>query len=231
MKMSLPMRPLALLALFALSILFDSCKKSDAPDDPTKGFTTQIQNIVPTTIIDDLRTRGMTINEGKVPPALAGTIIVASPWELLSPYGTEDSWQKGKVIADYKYKFYEQTTDGKIKYDYKNDGSDTGSGKGAFISGNGNSFTIFSEDIGVSKTINYKTITVMSGEITDAGIKNFQYAFVLKEKTNDDNNSALIPVGKGRIWIDSDKLATKTTSFRLAAQGEASPIVSMLTAN
>ena len=115
--------------LFLLVNLFAACSKKS--DDPTVGFTAKIQNIVPTTIINDLRSRGMTINEGQVPPKLNGAFLI-SPFELLSPYGTDDNYQKGKIINDYKYQFHDQTDAGDIKYDFTNNSSDVGKGQGAF---------------------------------------------------------------------------------------------------
>ena len=210
-------------AIWAAPLLFivffaTSCKKK-ADDDPTKGFTTKIQNIIPQTVIEDLRSKGMTINEGKVPPKLlTNSAYLASPYEMLSPYGPEDSWQKGKIINDYKYQFYDQTDAGDIKYDFTNNASDKGNGKGAFIAGNANKFTIFSQDEGVASSVPYKTLAVISGELTATGIKDFQYAFVMKEKTGDNDNKTLIGVGKARVWIDKDQLATLTSRFRMAAQ-------------
>lgn len=210
-----------LLALISLSVgLLSSCKKSSVPPrDPTKGFSAEIQRIVPQSIVDDLRSRGMVINEGTVPPQIDGSFR-ASPFELLSPYGVKDSYEKGKIIGDYVYKFYGQNAKNEISYDFTNDGSDTGTGKGAFVAGNGTSFTIFSEDSGVSRQIPYKTVAIVSGELTATGIRNFQYAFVMKEKTGDDDDETLIPVKAGRIWLDGNQLASRTSGGRLPAPAQ-----------
>lgn len=203
-----------LLAFLLPLVLFSSCKKK--PDDPTVGFSEEIQKIVPQKIIDDLRSRGMVIFEGTIPPTVSGSYL-AAPFRLLSPYAPEDPYAKGKVITSYSYTFYGQSSGNAISYDFTNNSTDKGTGKGAFIAGNGNSFTIFSEDQGIFVNTPYKNITVISGELTPGGIKNFQYAFVIKEKTGDDNDSQLIPVNTGRIWIDGDQLAEKQGGGRLAA--------------
>ncbi len=193
-----------------------SCQKETVvADDPTKGFSENIQRIIPENIINDLRSRGMVINEGKVPPKIEGTFRV-SPYELLSPFGPADTYKVGEIIDDYVYKFYGQNTSNQITYDYTNNGSDKGTGNGAFIAGNGSRFTIFSEDVGVSSGVSYKTVAIMSGELTTAGIRDFQYAFVLKEKSVDTDNK-LIPVNTGRIWFDNDYLATSGSGGRIAS--------------
>jgi hypothetical protein len=207
-------RILPLVGLFLL--VMASCRR-EVNIDLDKGFSSQIQQIVPQAVVDSLRKKGMVINEGLVPPQLSG-IYLASPYKLLSPYGPGDSYSVGKIINDYYYKFYSQTADNAITYDFTNNGSDKGSGQGAFIAGNGMSFTIFSQDIGVSKSVPYKTLTVISGEISDQGIKKFQYAFVMKEKTGDASNAVLIPIGAARIWVDGDGLAVKGTYFPQSVQ-------------
>ncbi|MBO0933273.1 hypothetical protein [Fibrella aquatilis] len=220
--------PLMSVCLFLL--LLSGCQR-EVTIDLDKGFSSQIQQIVPQPIIDSLRKKGMVINEGLIPPQLAG-IYLAQNYKLLSPYGPEDSYKLGKVINPYYYRFYGQNAANDITYDFTNNGSDKGNGQGAFVSGNGTKFTIFSQDVGVSSSIPYKTLAVVSGELTTKGIKNFQYAFVMKEKTGDNNNNTLIPVGKSRIWIDEDGLAETTTYFpqaikpkpqsaRLSAEGDA----------
>lgn len=197
---------------FLLAVFVGGCKKSDV--DPSKGLSTKIQGIVPKAILDDMKAKGLAVNEGSQPPQLAG-IFIASPYTLLSPYGTEDGWQKGKVISDYKFRFYDQVGD-EVKLDFKQS-SETATGLGSFVSGFGNKFTIFAQTKGTQNGIQNTQLSVISGEIGADGIINFQYAFTFTEKTGDASNSVLIPVGKSRIWEDGNKLANKTSSFRMAA--------------
>lgn len=156
----------------------------------------------------------MNLNPGTTPPTVAG-IYVASPYTLLANFGPEDGWKPGKVIPEYRYKLYEQKGD-EVKIDYKNTGTDSGSGIGGFLSGEGKKFSLFSELSGTASGIPYKHLTIISGEMTSTGIKDFQYAFVMKEKTGDASNSILIATGKSRIWIDGDSLASKVETFRQA---------------
>lgn len=211
--------------ILGLLIFAIACSKKEAVD-PTKGFSEQIQKIVPQPILDSLQKKGLVINQGTVPPSLEG-FFLCSPDVLVSPYGADDSYKVGKVIADYKYNIYGQSADKlTIKLDYKGIGiSDVGTGKGSFVSGNGNFFTIFSETSGTNGSlITYKTVDVYSGEITSTGIKNFQYGFVITEKTGDPNNTVLIAVGKGRVYKDGDGLAEKVSSYRkVAIENKVSP--------
>lgn len=201
------------LALGVLLLALNGCKKKE--DVPP--LSAKIQRIVPASILDDLKAKGLVVNEGNQPPNIEG-IYLASPYRLLSPFGPDDSWQKGRVVADYKYRFYDQRGDD-VKLDYKSGaGSDQASGVASFLAGSGDTFSLFGEQTGGSNGISYKEVSVVSGEITPTGIKNFQYAFVLTEKGPDPSDK-LIAVGKSRIFEDGDALAAKTSAYRLAADG------------
>lgn len=210
------MKKIVATLLLAVSLfLVYGCKKDDQE-------IVRIQSVVPQKIIDDLKAKGMLINDGINPPDIQNAYRM-SPWTLQSPYGPDDPWSVGRVINDYYYKFYDQNEKNEIKYDYHNNSSDEGIGAGAFIAGEGQKFTIFSEESGEASGVTYKNVTIMSGELSSNGIKNFQYAFVIKEKTGDNNNSTLIPVETGRLWYDADFLSEKTTSFRKSLDNKLQP--------
>lgn len=198
--------------LLGVFIFAMACSKKETVD-PNIGFSTQIKNIVPQTIIDDLKTRGMTINEGTVPPKIEG-IFLSSPHTLEAPYGTDDTYSKGYVFSDLIMKFSNQKDDGSVTIETKNAGT-TANGLGGFISGNGNKFSIFAELKYVSGSVTATQIRVFSGEITSNGIKDFYTTLLIKEKN--DPSGDLIPVGKSRILKDGDGLASTTSSFRIAA--------------
>ena len=191
-----------------------SCTPKEAAPDFSKGLSAKIQRILPEAVLDDMKAKGLVINEGSQPPQLAG-IFIASPYTLLSPYGPEDGWEKGRVINDYKFKFYDQVGD-EVKLDVKQS-NETATGLGSFVSGFGNKFTIFAQTRGIQSDIENTQLSVISGELSPDGIINFQYAFTFTAKTGDADNSVLIPVGKARVWEDGDQLANKISTFRVAA--------------
>lgn len=205
---------LAALALIAVSSFAVSCKKKNK-----SGLSDKIQSIISEALVDSLKKRGMVIHEGSTPPIVEG-IYLLSPNELTSNFGPGDSWQPGRIIDDYKHKFYDQSGD-EVKKDYKSStGSDVGAGQGSYLSGSGNAFTMFTEDAGVSNGVAYKNVSVISGIITDEGIKDFQHAFIMTEKTNDDENNILIPVGASRVYKDSDGLAEIAPFYKPSAPAE-----------
>ncbi len=202
---------LLFLALGVLLLALNGCKKKE--DVPP--LSAKIQRIVPTTVLDDMKAKGLVVNEGNQPPDVNG-IYQANPFRLLSPHGPTDNYAKGRVINDYKYRFYDQKGDD-LKLDFKNTGGgDQATGVASFLAGSGQKFSLFGEQSGVSDGISYKVVSVISGELTATGIKDFQYAFVLTEKGPDPNDK-LIGVGKARVWEDGNALADKVGVYRLAA--------------
>lgn len=208
------MKKINLSLIAIIFCMISSCKK----DDPNVGLSQKIQKIVPQVILEEINSKGMKINEGSVPPLIEGIYFV-SPYELLSPYSVNDGYKKGAIISGYAYKFSNQSSDKQtIVIDYKNYASDKASGIGSFVSGNNKSFTIFAEVKGVASSIDYVNIIIISGEITDKGIKNFQQSLYIKEKGEAPGEGTLIPLNTGRIWFDNDFTSEKLSSYRLGAE-------------
>ncbi len=201
------MKNLILSALILFVFCLTSCKKDK---DASPAFSAEIQAIVPQSIIDDLRKRGMPINEGITPPNVEG-IYISSPHTLVSTY-EGDSYTVGYEFADLTVKLSKQDEEAlSVAIDTKQNTS-SGTGIGGFIAGAGNKFTIFAELDVVDGTVTSKQIRVFSGEITANGIKDFYSALVIKEKNDPDDT--MIEVGQGRIIKDGDGLAENISSFR-----------------
>ena len=167
------LRPLYVIRLLAagclLTVFMVGCQNKKVDTDPSKGLSAKIQRIVPTAVLDDMKAKGLVINEGSQPPQLTG-IFLANPYTLLSPYGSENGWKKGRVISDYKFRFYNQTDDEKLDF---RQSSETATGLGSFVSGFGNKFTIFSQTKGTKSGIENTQLSVISGELVADGIFDF----------------------------------------------------------
>jgi hypothetical protein len=195
-----------------------SCKKNEV----VPGLSVKIQNIVPQAALDDMKTKGLIVNEGTTPPNIEG-IFEANPYKLLAPFDSSDPYDKDDVIDPYRFRLTGQNND-EVKLEYKQVGTaNTGAGVASFLAGSGNKFTLFGQISGVEAGIPNKTLFVLTGEITTTGIKDFQTAILLTEKTGDANNVKLIPINKSRVWIDGNALASKVSSYRLAAD-EVTPV-------
>ena len=194
-----------------------SCSKSDSEEKPVKtsnfDIPTEAKAIIPEEFIGKMAAKGMTINEGTNPPNIEG-IFATGILKMMYTSLEYDPFPIGKEIESYRFKFYEQRGT-KIKTDYINEdilANDQATGRGTIISGNGNKFTAYLDMDITDIEIKTRDVSVLSGEITPEGIKNFQYAFLKMEKTG-DFSERMVPVGTIRIWISKDKLAIKKQEY------------------
>ncbi len=208
------MKKILYLLVIGFSLLQSCSKKKDKTSD-TSGLSQDIQNFVPQTVIDSMRAWGLTINEGKVPPMINGIYDLSKNYCIFDNSGND---QAETYFADYRFRFRDQDNDKlTISLDFKNTtgyGTDSASGKGSFISGNGNDFTVFTENKGISDGIHYEDISFYSGTITSTGIKNFQMGRYLKSKDPDPDHK-LVDVGTSRIFEDDDGFSDKITTYRI----------------
>lgn len=168
----------------------------------TTGKYERIDQVVPSDIREQMEPY-IDIYDGNNPPNIEGEYI-ASPWELVySSHG----YSPGDIFADRYFKFYNQNLHNNT-LDYKGkQASSEDTGTGAFISGEGNNFSVFFNTEGVTHyseyDINTKTALIVSGTLAEGGISNLQYAFVMVDKS-DDPNHHVIDVGVFRVFHDQD---------------------------
>lgn len=200
------------------ALLAISCSKSENSVEKqvkTSGFNipAEAKAIIPEELIGKIAANGMTINEGTNPPNIEG-IFATGILKMIYTSLNYDTFPIGKEIESYRFRFYEQRGT-KIKTDYINEdilANDQATGRGTIISGNGNKFTAYLDMDITDIEIKTRDVSVLSGEITPEGIRNFQYAFLKMEKTG-DFSERMVPVGTIRIWISKDKLAIKKQEY------------------
>ena len=151
-------------------------------------------------------------------------VIILHPKEII--YDTTNNYQPGDRFATNFLRFSNQNT-AKNTLDFEGREVNTNGkiiseskGPGAFISGEGNNFTVFFKTSGVTyretHDVTTKTSLVISGTKTSSGIKDIRYAFVMVEKQNDLDHE-LMDVGEFRVFKDTDGLA-KTASWPSGAR-------------
>jgi hypothetical protein len=211
-----------LTGLFALMVL-PSCEKEK--EDLSKGFSKELQSLVPDSTIQLLRDMGMIIHEGKNPPIIEGKFYLA-PNLMDSSNVPNETREKGHRFADYRLYFHHQNNkDLTIKLNSEalhilsDDTLVIGSsvGEGGFLSGNGKEFSVFIISEGETyhndkqDTARYRSLGLYSGELTPEGIKNYQKAFLMLDDYGDEFD-LYIPVNTGRIFHDGDFLARRLTN-------------------
>ncbi len=183
----------------------------------TSNLSDDIKKIVTQAQIDLIKSRGMPIYESNTVSKIDG-IYELNPDVLVTGYNSND-YKPGELFSSYRYQFTNHDTKAQtVSLDYSNKddlGADAAKGYTSYISGAGNKFTAFVVLSGISSSIPYKTLVVISGEMTSTGIKDFQLARLLTEKTGDTNDVKLVAVGSLRTFKDGDGLASKVDTIKL----------------
>lgn len=195
---------LFVLTLFLGGLLF-SC--SDDENDnllDENGFTRKINEFIPQDILNELETLGFNLYPGANPPAINGT-FVSSPHVLYASNSSSDDI--GKTYTDKTFKFANQNNDNLTVTVTITQGSNIGTGIGGYLVGDNNKFTVFVEINFEDKEEGekYTAAQIITGEMTDAGIKGLMSAFVMLDDNGDPTDS-LAPVGRIRIIKDNDNL-------------------------
>lgn len=186
-----------------------NCSSAISPLD-SNGLTPNINNLVPTYILDEMKQLGMDINTGGNPPNIANSYY-ASPF-ILEASNIEDD-TVGYTFASFYFKFYDLNFENlTLKLNSKN-ADEESIGIGSFLAGNGSDFTVFSKVVATRNGEDADLIYVISGTIVNGGIENMQFSnFMLDNKGNP--TGSWIDNGSGRVIHDSDGFSPIVDSFK-----------------
>ncbi len=180
-----------------------------------------VDTIISQSQISTLVKLGMTVNDGTSPPSIDGNYFCDTL--VLLGSNVSGDFTNGKLdfhsYVNYSYQFSNQTSDGEISVARAvQNGTSTGFGTGAIISGSGNDFSIFVEitdsmySDSDSHLILFKSARIISGTLAAGGIEAFRYAFICTGKENDYYNEE-IDVGEGRVIYEEDNLASAVSMY------------------
>lgn len=151
----------------------------------------------------------MPVNRGINPPKIEGYYRMKGIF-LATTNSAENSYL-GINLNDYKFSFYNQSglSIDLLGYEVKEDTdmlSTEHLGQGTFICGEGDKFSIFMEEQGISDGYTSVVLTIISGEVVRSGgnitgMKDLRYAFIMKDR---GGNPSVIQVGQGRVVGDDE---------------------------
>ena len=178
-------------------------------------FGSSVESRIDQVIPDDIRDQMepyINIYDGTNPPNIEGDYLL-SPAMLYYDSKSGVGIERGFQFEDHFIKITNQDmVKNTLDYDSKT-GNSTSIGKGAFISGEGDKFSVF---FNIETTTNYsgndiysKQALVISGIKTDSGIKDLEFAFVMVDKRN-DYYGELMGIGDFRVVIDGDYMSYYT---------------------
>ena len=170
------------------------------------GITTNVSNLVPQYILDEMKALGMPIYTGTNPPAIPTATYLLNPTILYNSNIATDTI--GAQFSDQNVRFYNYSSSAlTISVDVIETSSST-TGIGAFIIGNNNSFSVFAESTLTKNGYTAKVIRAFSGTVSSGGITNFYTSIFMKDDGGDPGN-VFISNGQGRVAYDSDGFSPK----------------------
>jgi hypothetical protein len=209
------MKSKLLILFIAFGLLMAACEEEENDDSNSNdkveanGFTEEINEFLPDSIINEMENLGMELNTGGNPPQVENVYEV-TPFVLDSSNIPTD--YPGMSFADFRFKLYDQNNeDLTVKLDYVN-GPEEGTGLGSFIVGDNNQFTLVSEVTTVAYSDTAIVAMVFSGKMTDGGINDFYYANFMIEN---NGSSYFIENGQGRVIYDSDGFSEEISSLKV----------------
>ncbi len=157
-------------------------------------------------ILED--TLGIQIHRGNNPPHLNGSYKVSPV--LLKKTNIKNDYEIGHRFADSYLKFYNQNDDMfTIELDHAEVSYETGGilglgiGRGSYLVGNGNSFSIFSKTVYVRDSGEEADLLYLySGVLGENGIHNFEYALFMLN--NNGHDTVYIQNQTGRSFYDGE---------------------------
>lgn len=178
------------------------------------------EKLIDQVIPDDIRKTMepyITFYEGDEPPIINGTYVI-NPMEVV--HDATGYYKTGDQLGSLYIRFSNQTPT-KNTLDYQemeitNSGKlgSESKGEGAFISGEGNNFSVYFNISGITHWDTYdvqtKEALVISGTKTNNGIKNLRYSFIMVEKGSDPDK-VLMNKGDFRVVKDAKELAKTAT--------------------
>ena len=211
-----------LLVLTTITLIFSGCLYDGGETIvlPINDINPELEIVSSEAIPSEIRsqfTNYMTIHEGSNPPIITGyylfspaTTVYCSDWG----YGGYDV---GKVVADLYIYFGEQNKWQIDEYKEKQSGN-IGTAKDVVIVGSGKDFTAYyiveeylDYDNDGSNESYTKTSVLFSGTLTQDGIEDAQYAFILLEAI--DPLDKIMKENEFRIFKDGDGLASTCSSW------------------
>lgn len=204
MKIKSSIKVFAIVTLLA----FASCSKDNSDDSKFNGSIASIEDFYNPELVKALDSLGFIINTGNKPPLMEG-IYLAAPVILQASSVLGDNL--GSKFFDYEITFSNQDN-GNLTIDFLGDqGIEIDNGSGSFISGEGNSFSIFLITTTEISTYLADSAISLSGTIVEDGIEDLQIAYLMLDN-RENEGGVFIPNNTGRVLFDSDNFSEKIQS-------------------
>ncbi len=201
------MKKTILLGLLVTGFLI-GCSKDDDNNGNVKfdGSEADIREFVTPALIDSMRSLGMEINVGNTPPQIGGNYHIVPILQA----SNRPSDFVGMEFEEYDCHFRNQKND-QLTVEFSYEGAtEQGVSTESFLSGSGNKFSAYLKSDATVQGLTAKSVLVISGEISEAGIVSYQMAIFMLE--NNGHTNVFIENREGRIFNDSNNLGIRLTA-------------------
>ncbi|WP_086031304.1 hypothetical protein [Tenacibaculum holothuriorum] len=186
-------------------LAFIGCSDSSEDLKEFDGSIESIESFISPETVNAMKNLGFVFNTGNTPPNIEGSYLMS-----------ENILKKTTVVPDYipGFRFtnilYTFSNQNGVNLDFKSkQGSQISEGKGSFISGEGNKFSIYLKTkTRINNSVEAITVEALSGEYTDTGIKNLISISVMLDDKGDPDN-VYIDNNTGRLFYDKDGFSPK----------------------
>lgn len=186
---------------------------------PFSGTRPSVEQLYSAPLLEALENIGIQINLGEDPPNVEGSYLF-NPVILQATSVPGDQSRVGQGFADPTVTFSNQDNTS-LTLDLEARSTNTSVvGTGSFISGSGDSFTVYFLTEVTQSGHTFESTETYSGVVTDAGIENLQRAVFVVDDRGDPNNN-IIPNNTGRLFIDQDGLSMRVTAKILSGSSVA----------
>ncbi|NLH50552.1 MAG: hypothetical protein GX444_18410 [Myxococcales bacterium] len=171
-------------------------KIDGVPDGVADWFT--VQELV------TLANAGLPIYTGENPPAIDGVYLADTLRIVFDSLGASGD------LAVYRFTFADQQSDGSLVLSYESEGVDSSAGNPAWIAGEGDCFSVFTNIEGYQEEddCTYQRPTVYSACLNGEGdLTGFFFGFIMKGLSGDC--SATMPEGGYRVIGENDGLVAR----------------------
>ncbi|MBI5298904.1 MAG: hypothetical protein HY877_01200 [Deltaproteobacteria bacterium] len=193
-----------------LSLAMSFTVNSATSVTPIPGVPKGVNKFLDQTDINRLVHKGFKVYTGNVPPTLNGTYLLDKMTVTYDSGGYDGAYPIGHQIETYTYSFSNQHPAGQIDLSYESpDANDKGVGKGSYLSGADNCFTIYMEKKGEENGCHYQGAVVFSGCVVADGLKNVGGSYTMKNKEKTSACAEMMPVNAFRIYKKDGGLARK----------------------
>lgn len=192
-----------ILIAFLIITTLSCSKDDDSQDDDIRQL---VENFVTPDLIQTLEELGFNFNDGEEQPDISGSFLFNPV--LLEASNIPNDSPVGTLFSDLTTQFSELNPENRsfTFISTQGTGSQSEAVTNTFYSGNGNSFSAYAK---LSLSTNGEFVVVLyafSGNITESGITNTQYALIMLDDNNVEN---VIENGQGRLFIDENGTANR----------------------